>query len=501
MEKRNNGQHAPCNALMLNRIIFPMVLLFSVGVLLVLICIFLAAEQIGKDNIRLRTFTESSRELHNPNRGFYRIYMYEITDKKVNYKKVIADQFQDDIQTDLSLIEVNLRNYREGAISEEGLDNIDALFEELESLEKGLIVRFLYDWDGEIEKYEPENLDIILMHMEQLEVILRRHRDQIFIVQGMFTGNWGEMNGTQYSRADHLRELTGKLMEVTDESTYLAVRMPSQWRRIMTDERLRGRELRRKDILSDPVARRLSLFNDSMLSDESDGGTYGTEEYGGAGVFRREEELAIQQTLCSVVPNGGEVLNDNPYNDLSEAIEDFSRMHVTYLNDGYDQAVLDKWARETFQGEGCFQGMDGLTYMERHLGYRLLITDTGILEDKLRNSLSVDIVLKNVGFAPVYRAPQVRLVLHEEKENRMFFYEMEGNLCELAGGNEAEKTLTLSADIALRELPKTKYSLYFSIVDPASGRHILLANQEDEKAFGEVYDTQYGYCIGTVELP
>ena len=285
MEKRNNGQHAPCNALMLNRIIFPMVLLFSVGVLLVLICIFLAAEQIGKDNIRLRTFTESSRELHNPNRGFYRIYMYEITDKKVNYKKVIADQFQDDIQTDLSLIEVNLRNYREGAISEEGLDNIDALFEELESLEKGLIVRFLYDWDGEIEKYEPENLDIILMHMEQLEVILRRHRDQIFIVQGMFTGNWGEMNGTQYSRADHLRELTGKLMEVTDESTYLAVRMPSQWRRIMTDERLRGRELRRKDILSDPVARRLSLFNDSMLSDESDGGTYGTEEYGGGGGF------------------------------------------------------------------------------------------------------------------------------------------------------------------------------------------------------------------------
>lgn len=36
---------------------------------------------------------------------------------------------------------------------------------------------------------------------------------------------------------------------------------------------------------------------------------------------------------------------------------------------------MDKQAKTVITEEGCFKGMDGLTYMERHLGYRLVLTN------------------------------------------------------------------------------------------------------------------------------
>ena len=38
--------------------------------------------------------------------------------------------------------------------------------------------------------------------------------------------------------------------------------------------------------------------------------------------WNRMEELAFQEKLCSRVPNGGEVIIDNEYNDLECAIAD-----------------------------------------------------------------------------------------------------------------------------------------------------------------------------------
>ena len=180
-------------------------------------------------------FRESARELRNPGRGFYNLYRYEITDEKVNYWQLVQEMYRGDENTTLSLVEINLQKYREGEISEAGMGNMEALFQALGDLDKQLIVRFMYDWDGENEKYEPETIDIILRHMEQVEDVLREASGQIFVVQGLFIGNWGEMNGTKYSGDDDLFRLTEKLDSIMEPSIYLAVRTPEQWRRITHD--------------------------------------------------------------------------------------------------------------------------------------------------------------------------------------------------------------------------------------------------------------------------
>ena len=234
-----------------------------------------------------------------------------ITDEKVNYWQLVQEMYQGDDNTSLTLVEINLQYYRYGEVSETGMANIEALFQALGDLDKQLIVRFMYDWDGENEKYEPETIDIILRHMEQLEIVLRESSEQIFIIQGLFTGNWGEMNTTKYFGDGDLFRLTEKLDSVTEPAIYLAVRTPEQWRRITGLQD--GTEESMQDHL---LAGRISLYNDGMLGNESDYGTYRAYEVQGKVVTERAEELAFQEELCRFVPNGGEVIDNNPYNDF-----------------------------------------------------------------------------------------------------------------------------------------------------------------------------------------
>ncbi len=443
-----------------------------------------------KVNIENAAFTESSRELQNPNRGFYHLYSFLITDEEQDYSRMVSELYQHDTDTKLTLVQICLKSYRQGAITREGLANIEALFDALGALDKQLIVRFTYDGEGQNEQYEPESLDIILMHMDQLSYILREYSREIFSLQGLFIGNWGEMNGTQYDSDEDLRSLAGKLGSVTDPAAYLAVRMPSQWRTIM-----QSRSWQTEDGALNSLDGRLGLFNDGMLGNESDYGTYETEEDKDADTVRfprmeREEELEFQDGLCREVPNGGEVINNNRYNDFRNAVKDFNVMHVTYLNQAYDQEVMDKWAQTVITKDGCFNGMDGLSYIERHLGYRLVLVDSNLCYQSEGDILTAGVTLKNVGFAPIYKDTKIRMILYNEKNDQVLFYPIHQDLHALAGGTEAEETLVLSADIPFGDLTEKEYAVYFSIVDEDTGELILLANEEDEE--------QYGYRIGTV---
>lgn len=66
------------------------------------------------------------------------------------------------------------------------------------------------------------------------------------------------------------------------------------------------------------------------------------------------------------------------------------------------------------------------------------------------------------------------------------------SLNQLAGGIHKEELLTLNTRIPLKGLSESEYALYFSIVDPDTGKHILLANNQEEEP--------PGYLIGKVHF-
>lgn len=441
----------------------------------------------GDMNVNKYTFTESARELQNPRRGFYNLHRFMITDKETDYRELIEEEYKTDTETSLSLIEINLQMYRDSSISEAGMKNIDLLFQALSGIDKQLIIRFVYDWDGENEKYEPDTIDIILDHMEQLADVLDDYKEDIFIIQGLFIGNWGEMNGTKYFSDTDLGLLARQIADVADQSIYLSVRTPAYWRKITGIEKASP-----KNIDGNRLAGRLSLYNDGILGNESDYGTYRVQEYDGKKRSERKAELDFQDKLCSLVPNGGEVINDNEYNDFDNAVKDLATMHITYLNEGHDEAVLDKWRDAVVIEKGVFQGVDGYTYIKQHLGYRLLIEESDFGFNYFTNSIKAVVTMKNVGFAPLYSEPEISLILYDCEEGEILSYEMEGDLLKLTGGNRANRKLKLKGEIPLRELSDTKYDVYFSIVDSSTGQFISLANEQDAE--------EHGYCIGSIEL-
>lgn len=462
-------------------------LLFVVMMAILFLSIVVVQNYRGNIRMKSNLFTESSRELKNPGRGFYQLYRFMITDEEVNYWKMVQGLYEADKDTRLTLVEINLQNYRDGEISRQGMDNVEALFRALSDLDKQLIVRFMYDWDGENSKYEPETIEIILRHMEQLKKVLHEAEEHIFVLQGLFIGNWGEMNGTKYLSDARLLELTEMLDHVTPDRIYLGVRTPEQWRRITGIQKISQNALEEH-----AFAGRISLYNDGMLGSESDFGTYGVQKIEGEVISERTKELQFQEELCKRVPNGGEVIQDNRYNDFDNAVKDLATMHVTYLNEGHDQTVLDKWKKVKVTEEGCYQGMDGYTYIERHLGYRLLIQEVTFQHNTFSDFIEIGVTMRNVGFAPIYARPEVGIALYDGEQDTYLLYEMEGDLCKLAGGSASEEHLTLTADIPVDRLLRTKYKVYFFLTDLVTGQPILLANEQEA---GE-----YGYCIGSLEL-
>ena len=97
--------------------------------------VFVDRTGIRYATVELPEFTESDRELRNPDRGFYRVYRFSITDNAVDYDAAIRDYFgwdrnsEPETEPSLTLVEVNLGNYRDGDISAAGLSNIDALLD------------------------------------------------------------------------------------------------------------------------------------------------------------------------------------------------------------------------------------------------------------------------------------------------------------------------------------------------------------------------------------
>ena len=154
-------------------------------------------------------------------------------------------------------------------------------------------------------------------------------------------------------------------------------------------------------------------------------------------------------------------------------------MHVTYLNQDYDKAVLDKWEAQTVTTGDCFDGMDGLSYISRHLGYRLVLTETGFSHDFWQDRVTLQVCLKNVGFAPIYRDCRAVFVLCGADGEQERTYEAPQSLTGLSGGNNDEKEQELSAEVLLGDLKGERYSVYFYLEDTASGAHIQLGNGQD----------------------
>lgn len=420
-------------------------------------------------NCKAEAFTESTQLLDNPYQGFYRIYRYTLSDEAPPVETATPP-------VSLALLEINLKQYRGGRISEKGLAQLEEILGAWAGAHTKLILRFLYDWDGLAPVTEPESLAVILTHMEQISPIVNRRYDAVYCMQGLFIGNWGEMHHSRFGDSDLLKALAGQLHRLIHPAIFLSVRTPAQWRMLTGYSP--------KHLPAEGLAGRLGLFNDGILGSQTDLGTYAdTQRRGGQGT--REEELAFQETMCRRVPNGGEVVYNETLSALESAVRDLRTMHVSYLNADYDSRVLDRWRQTVWTGRDAFRGCDGYTYVQAHLGYRYLIRACR-LQGGWRTA-RVALTLENVGFSGALRPMETALVLRHTGSGACARRAFPTGLEHLSAGQKK----SYAVKIPVHGLERGRYEVYFSAIDEISGQPILLANRNAV--------TEYGYLLGQLE--
>ena len=407
---------------------------------------------------------ESSAALDNADCGFYHMRGYWIDG---------SQDVEVEPQGRLELVQINLGGFLNGPVSEAGLAQIDAILAAYEAQGTRLILRFLYDWDGKGMERDPASLQVVLGHMEQMRPLLAAHESAVYIVQGVFVGSWAEMHSSRYLSEENVRTLLAQMERTVPSGAFLAVRTPSYWRLAAgRREPLDAEEAFARETL----ASRLSLFNDGILGNWLDCGTYGeTPRADSASLsdrWPREEELAFQQELNLYVPNGGEVVLDNPLNDFSQAVEALRCMHVSYLNAEHDLNVLHKWEQAVYEGEEeAYRGMDGLSYVDRHLGYRFVVRGAQVkTEGWLRKTATLTVEVENVGFAPRYTPGRVEIVFQPEEGGEPVVTEAETDV----RGWKPGETVRISA-----EAPEGigRYEVFLRAAGGQNGEPILFANE------------------------
>ncbi len=97
---------------------------------------------------------------------------------------------------------------------------------------------------------------------------------------------------------------------------------------------------------------------------------------------------------------GGETCVDNPvYTNCKAALRDMERLGMTYLNTGWNKAVLQRW-----KDEGCYDEVAS------RLGYRFVL-ESAKVDISPDRKMTLALKFRNDGFAPAYHAFQPRLVV------------------------------------------------------------------------------------------
>ena len=214
-------------------------------------------------------------------------------------------------------------------------------------------------------------------------------------------------------------------------------------------------------------------------------GTFGKDPKESAawdGVWSRQDELTFEEQLCRKVPNGGEVVCGKNYaQEFTPAatLEVLQQMHITYLNQAYDEAILNQWKQWEWQNGSFYD------YVGNYLGYRFCVRKTEVFPGAREEELTVSVTIENTGFANCYQEAEVWMEW-EPAEGENGKTVLASDIREWNSG----QTQRISGII-----PKENSDLYVAARRKKDGRSMYFANRADESGrvyLGRITNVSYG---------
>ena len=410
-------------------------------------------------DFRQAELAESLDELENPGRGWYGIYTFMV-EQSIDPGELRWSLRQGE---SLALVLLDIHAYRSKLLDEDALGNIRNILSFFMQYKKDVILRPVYDREGNGRSCEPDAFELVLEHMRQIGEILKSVKHSVFIFQGMLVGSWGEMHDSRFLTPEYLHEMWSCMRGYLGEDICLAVRTPSQWRTLKSEE----------DFLQKKYSR-LSLFDDGILGSLTHLGTFGTmtkEAAGWSGAWTRKEELDFISQLTENLPCGGEVTScaGEEAVKVSEAdfiVSELKKMHLTYLDSTYDMKVLNQWKQMNYTGPGIWQGRSLYEYIGSHLGYRLIVKSAQ-MKRTWSGKAEFTIEIENIGFGRIFQESELFLVIENENEQKEVPVSVD--LREIDSGTVIQRKTVLEAE---------EGRFYLKARRKSDGRAIRFANKK-----------------------
>lgn len=355
----------------------------------------------------------------NPESGFYSTSFIKLTESGTAASRA-ATSVKSNTSSMLNL-KVDLSEFS-GNMNASGEDKeltaaaVNALNNTLESIKQNdntVILRFVYDNSatGEIAnkpKIEPEQT-MLLKHIEQLGNTFKAYATTINAIQVGFYGLWGECyynSDAVKNGATYYPQTVNALLNVTSGTEItVAVRAVQyyNWYRYRYDDN--GKVIQDCAHADDA---RVGIFNDAYGANATDMGTYSD----------RAKDTDWLGSRSAHTYYGGEAIPDSDatatngvgtYNSPDYFIKEAYKLHTSYLNWEWNQAIHKQWAKLSYTGAS--ENDNALAYIESHLGYRFVVKDVKTYKTVTAGeTVPIDIAIRNSGFANLVKSKRCDIV-------------------------------------------------------------------------------------------
>jgi hypothetical protein len=384
------------------------------------------------------SYSASNAVITNPERGFY--YMVDCT---VPLRLSELQSYRSADGHSLAMCLFLLNDATASPISQSTLDLFQQQMDTLRTAGMKTVLR--YNNNGSDVDASPA---MAATHLTQLAPYLDKNKDVIAVVQAGFIGGWGEWGDSQnfgtyntlsaQNWADR-KALAEKLLQALPAERMAQMRDPDAKRHIVGNAALAASEA-----FNGSNKARLGHHNDCFLSSSTDLGTYtnAAVDY---------PYLAAETTY---LPMGGESCRYNPpRSDCPTALAELSRFHWSYMNEGFNQTVLDNW-----KSQGCF------TQIKQKIGYRFVLQNGAYSSSaKPGGSLNVSFTLENQGWAAPFNSRDVELVLRNTASGALYRFKLAADPRQWLAGQTVtvNQTMTLPAG-----MPNGNYAALLNLPDP-----------------------------------
>ena len=419
-------------------------------------------------------YTESTKDIANPERGFYKHYDFLSASASPLDASTLKSHR---VENNITLVYTGhyLTEFVKSDISDKFLQLVRKNMQALRSAGTKCVLRFAYTNDQDKKPWDAKP-EYVARHIEQLKPILQEYSDVILCFQSGFIGVWGEGYYTDNfvfepeTPDDHsLRKaVVDAMLDAIPASRQVALRTPMFKRMMYADSYTDTLTLATAYNGSDRA--RICAFNDCFGAAEDDYGTFAgdeTREY-----WKKDTRYVIM---------GGETCNVSDYCKCPQSLKDCEDYHWTYMNSGYNSNVLDRWKKD-----GCYNEI------QRRLGYRLSLADVyHSSEPKAGEYYRVKLNIRNSGFAAPMNPRAVELVL-VDGNGKKTVYEQDDVDPRYWFANQ---TITLDKVITLPEDASGECTLYLNLPAPEAAIHdnplfsIRLANDgiwEEKTGYNKV---------------